>query len=348
MAISKMILMKFALVFLIPAVVLFGQVTPKTNPRVVAAPTFACDQKTLGPRFAGANIESIVKRVKALASAQPKSEFETTAQYQKRIQGDGEELAFVIPTYSDDQPVHGLGSWFQYDADAAAMTMQVVHGSEATMSDDGWVQSFDLTSQSSYGRDYIGMNGFGATTTVTPKKETIYGLSWVLTIKPGGGFEAVQYKEVAEIMKGDILGTTKITIPMTPTEARVMKPFLKMAIFAQNRPHIFKTKDYHGATLDYPYEVETTGYYLDVTVEHLVVFDSRTGKILKTVPECEPEPALTPGQKSEVESFANSLTQGQVEGIESRVRARCSTLWNLPDMTPDEVSEWKACRKLGF
>jgi hypothetical protein len=276
---SGAILMKFAvLIFLIPATVAFGPVAPRpTSLRAGAAPTFACGQNTFGPGFAGANIETVITQVRASAQGQPKSEFETSGQYERRQGWNEESLVFVIPKETDGANVdQAIKAWVHYDADAGAMTVKASRAGHTMMSSNEpfmWLVGFDLVSHSRYGREYVGTNGFGAKTIVTEEKRTIYGLAF-----------APKDSRMVLQSTGEL---DPVKIAMMPEQARTLKPFLRMAMVVQTRPHVFETEDYHSATLDYPWETSTAGYYLDMSLEHLVVFDSRTGKILKMVPDCD-------------------------------------------------------------
>jgi hypothetical protein len=54
---------------------------------------------------------------------------------------------------------------------------------------------------------------------------------------------------------------------MTPEQARAVKPYLRMAVVVQSQAHISQWQNYDAPTLDFPSEISTTGYYLDVTVQ---------------------------------------------------------------------------------
>jgi hypothetical protein len=94
-------------------VVAFGSFAQTTISSAASA-TFPCGQTTLGPNFAGGNIEAVIGRVNASASAAPRSEFETTAQYYQRIESASEQLVFLIPKDAAE---------VRYDADANTTTV---------------------------------------------------------------------------------------------------------------------------------------------------------------------------------------------------------------------------------
>jgi hypothetical protein len=116
---------------------------------------------------------------------------------------------------------------------------------------------------------------------VTSEKQIVYGLAFAPSEDRNDPSEA--YKARAQMAQ--LGGPVKLT--MTPEEAKSAKPFIRLAAVIRSESRIHEAHDHIQPELTFPHEINVTGYYLQMTVERLFVFDSRTGKILKTLPYCE-------------------------------------------------------------
>jgi TonB family protein len=315
---------------------------PSVRHAVAAAP-FACGQDTFGPGFAGANIETVIKRIKASPAAQPKSEFETTEQYKRRTHGSGESLVFVLPKDSSKltDSLHKVGDGvyydIHYDADTATMTIGIendfrqVEDSKPEdylkIASKDWVQpkqflAFNLIRHASYGPKYVGSNSFGVKASVTSQDNTVYGLAFTLPKDPDpDDYHSVYGQSPANAYGNALIAAHEardrmsvmggpVIIGMTPQQAQAIKPFLRLAVVAQIQPHVYEVEDFFGPSLDAPRAVWNHKKYLDMTIERLVAFDSRTGKILKMQPGCE----------SSADNQANNAEKEPGQPISSRQR----------------------------
>jgi hypothetical protein len=67
-------------------------------------------------------------------------------------------------------------------------------------------------------------------------------------------------------------------------EAKQLKPFLTALVVCKEIDgQVYKTDDYSKPTIDNPAELVWHNYYLRVSVERVVIVDSRSGRILKSV-----------------------------------------------------------------
>jgi hypothetical protein len=244
-----------------------------------------CAQDSFGPGLTGDSIEAAIKRLQSSTTANPKSEFETTEQYQKRLASATESLVLVIPP-SRNAP----NAFYQieetevkYDADTGTMSVGLARGGhfeiDIESADYSKFQAFDLVSYTKPRPGYVGQNAYGVARRVTGEDETLYGVALSLRSRNTSyGFNAEQ------------LGG-KVVFDISPVDAKEVKPFVRLAVCVNAQPRLYKVTNFYQATVTNPHERKSTAYYLDIAVQRLAAYDSRSGKILTSQePDFEKNP----------------------------------------------------------
>jgi hypothetical protein len=219
-------------------------------------------QDTLGPAFKGNNIEEVIKHVTASSGASPKSEFETTQQYEKRIAAT-ERFIFVGPNPPADpnEPFYTEVADFKYDADSQTMSVSV-DGLTEYDQDVKWFLAFTLVARVKILPSYMGENTFGVHKAIRKQTVEMFGI----------GVEG-EYRDLLRQKYG-------ASCSIAPDEARTVKPFLKVGFVVLCKPVIHRTHDHHTPTLSNPFDNTLNGVFVSSTIQAILIFDSRTGKVL--------------------------------------------------------------------
>jgi hypothetical protein len=207
----------------------------------------------------GQDIETEVRR---LIAAPPRSEFETTQQYEaRRPAPSAKEFAFSLPTGKNDGDVVS----FAYSADDQAMTLDVwgVDSATAVYGRAAGKESLLVKRHLVNKRQYIGSNAFGVKTLITSETNN----QFYIVMVTGDAMDAV---------------SGKYSWRMTTAEAKASKLLLRLLVLCkETEAPVYKEDDYGRPTTDYPFEHIWHNYYLPVSLTNVVVVDSRSGRIVK-------------------------------------------------------------------
>ena len=215
----------------------------------------------------GQDIESVIKRLIASGATLPKSEFETTEQYGKRmsLSLDRSQLLFLLPLGEEDADVVRL----KYDADNQLMTAEVWGVTNWLMDlerDDKEKRAYfqvKVKERLLSSRQYVGSNAFGVNKSIAFKEYDEFGLAL-----DNNGILSQEHPT--------------FTWTMTADEARLVKPFLRVAVrCVQNAGGIYRDDTHGKPSIDWPKEFVTHLYYLPVLAEEVWILDSRSGKLVK-------------------------------------------------------------------
>jgi hypothetical protein len=219
---------------------------------------------TFGPGFLGHDIRTVIA-----SFPEPKTEFETTDQYQNRLDSfiaqHQQQYVFVNDPKEDNH--EDMGD-FKYDADDEAIYRTIKLYSSG---DDG--RSILLRSKLIDRGSYVGSNAFGVRKLVTKWDQTNYELS--VTTK--------SEFFVNDDLYNDFIWLIKIKVPMIASEAAAAKNYLRIALVCTLvGSDIVHTDTYRGATITDPTEVHLHDRGLPVVINKVLIFDSRTGHIQPT------------------------------------------------------------------
>jgi hypothetical protein len=123
-------------------------------------------------------------------------------------------------------------------------------------------------------RTYVATNGFGASREITEIHGDDYGV--VLTTAS---------KIILEDgLKYNGQHTPSFSLTLSLDRAKALKANLRLAIVcALNDPRVLKTVKFESATLSSPYQINWNESYISVSLEQLLLFDSKTGEVLTRV-----------------------------------------------------------------
>lgn len=239
------------------AITAFGQ-TPVKSP-VSKSPPRAI------PAF-GTDIQDLIRRLTLRGAVKPKSEFETTQQYEDRADALLEEFD---KKYTFVKPYGELD--FSYNADDAQMLARVplsVFAREAWLADpkSPRLVSIALKSIITGERRYAGSNAFGVSRVITARTFDEFGIIF-----------APDSPTVYGGLIGDLFGK----IPMDAARAKTVKPNMRIVLTGRLADsNIHETLTQTGATLDSPTEVKIHQRYLLITLEKCEIVDIRNGAVV--------------------------------------------------------------------
>ena len=221
---------------------------------------------SLGPGFLGHDIRAVIANFEKSAPG-PKSEFETTEQYEARLatsKHNQQQYVFVndpiVDAYYVGDELNDPGE-FVYNADGHRFfrTIKMYHLQGVI---DG---VFVLRSNTTATGQYVATNAFGVRKVVTRFVKNVYEL------RVTDGYFVV----------GDRDWSINIAVPMQVTEAISLKNHLRLAFVCTISGSEVKREDQTiEATASDPREVQLHEIGLPVRIDKLWVFDSRTGGII--------------------------------------------------------------------
>jgi hypothetical protein len=236
-----------------------------TNAQVAAAkPETPFDDTIakLPPAFAGNTVEWVLKN----RTIPPKGEFETTAEYNERLEKFQSELYIFVPNEPES---------FDYDADAETFSAKIYPSVTDVHSRIGWYfRPFDVHRTTLSESTYVGSNAFGAKALVTKTKSKV---------------TQVVVSETEDILRHSF-DSINISFKLPRDRARSVKPNLRLAFICSPKAEQFEPAtpsdakgatgyDISEATLDSPTERWTYYVALRAELRQIWVFDRSTGEV---------------------------------------------------------------------
>jgi hypothetical protein len=290
--------MRLALAFLLHSMAVAqipSKATPKQAPLQTAYLTnpVSLSLETVGPSFKGHDVVAIVAELKRSPLGAPKSEFETTPEYEQRMQSllgsRSRQYVFVLDQFSATP---------SYDADKMVMNVKVtapfvtglfdseMHIVNNPTEDSMYLSSgLELRSTLRSTTHYIATNGFGVKVTVTRSTFDEFG---VVISKDDALFGDIE-------PCCDRIGTREsvLAVDMDIPTAKAVKQYLRVALVCTLvNPTIYEGTDEYSATISDPRETRIKQQYLLVHPDELWVYDRRSGHIFgKYVAAYEPSGA---------------------------------------------------------
>jgi hypothetical protein len=235
---------------------------PAVPPAIYFTGTFSVASEKLPPSFIGQDIEAVIRKMTTSAGGLTKLEFETTEQYEERLQStiNPSPLIFALRVGEDDGDVVS----FQYNADSQMMTAhlwRVLPFGSSYVPADLRPRFEVLIKRRVVGKSkYLGANAYGAKTVVHSEKHAEFSLAFsngLLASKDGA-----------------------FSWPMTVGAAREAKPFLRVAVVAvQNQSTLYTDESQSKPTMETPVEFITRRSYFPAEVIEVWIYDFRSGKV---------------------------------------------------------------------
>jgi len=227
----------------------------------------------LGPNFMGQDIKAVFDAIKNAPALKEKSEFETTADFEKRRAGFMEK-----PLYANLEPWSPMGfvvgeailsdQKFEYDADSKTLTLTFTPSTDYLGSGlhQPPLHSIPVRTTRVGQRSYTGTNAFGAVVDVDSKSYVQYGIlnhdTWLFSTGKYGNPER------------------KYSVQMTPDEAKVLETAPKLLVICHLvSPWLREEAGWDDATLDVPIAVHTQYNYIQAIPEQLWIFNQKTGVV---------------------------------------------------------------------
>jgi hypothetical protein len=211
--------------------------------------TVSAADVVLKPNYTGDDIEQLFKS----SGIAPKSEFETTAQYEARLNAariSGKRLVLLLDDVREQT--------FKYDADAGMMTATIPTSRVRFLSEPNYPTHTVIRVHKSERRDeYVGQNAYGAERHISRTRGDEYGVVISQSFN------------------------RPLVFPLDSTAAREAKPYLHLGFactILDDKP--LKDLTYHEPTISEPYDLAINEHYLPVSIGEVFVFDARTGVAL--------------------------------------------------------------------
>lgn len=213
--------------------------------------------------FAGNTVEWVLKN----RTIPAKGEFETSAEYNQRLEKFKSELYAFVPNEPEN---------FDYDADTETFAAEIYPGITDVHSRSGWYfRPFDVHRTKLSEATYVGSNAFGAKALVTKTKSKL---------------TQVVISETEDILHHSF-DSIDISFKLPRDTARSVKPNLRIAFICSPKPEQFEPatpSDVKGATgyaisdatIDSPTESWTYYVALRADLRQIWVFDRSTGQVL--------------------------------------------------------------------
>jgi hypothetical protein len=204
---------------------------------------------TITPNFIGDDIEKSLQ-----PSVSPKSEFETTAQYEARraaARMTGKQLVLLLDDAREET--------FKYDADTGMMTATIPTSKVFFLLEPNrpTYQVIKVHKIDRQKDEYTGQNAYGAERRIERLRSTLYGV----------------------VINQNFNST--LVFPLDPNTARETKPYLHLGFACTvTNDALLKNLTSHEPTIKEPYDVAILENYVQVALSEFFVFDARTGVAL--------------------------------------------------------------------
>lgn len=227
------------------------------------------DGPSIGPKFTGHDIKGEVAAVKRSPASQPKSEFESTDQYQARVAAykGPEKMAFRLFNEVDGE----ANVEANYDADSQVLTIDIKPLTYSIDGHDASVDGFLLKRDSLGTQKYVGSNAFGVKKMITRQDYAEYGA--LLSAD-----DPVFVKDAFESFGHPI---ARFRIQMKPMEAAIIKTALRAVLVCTVAdPKVFHDTTSDEPTISHPYETNTLRQFMPVTTRELILYNDITGQVV--------------------------------------------------------------------
>lgn len=227
--------------------------TPKAIQHIEGS--FDVNTEKLPPDFRGHNIKKVIEKWSKI----DKDEFETTAQYEEKLEKIGINNVLV---FREDAIV-------RYDADNQRLLIKAPWGRIIE----------EVTNLGSY----MGQNAFGVKKKINRIDYVFYALKTRIALDFDEHFEWIEDKN--DSYRYEIMS-------ILPEEGKRIKDDLKWLIICKIKPADLErynstnsitglSRSHYKATIDDPLESKRTVYFLSVEVNEVWLFNFKTGEILK-------------------------------------------------------------------
>ena len=239
------------------------------------------------------DIESLVRQLVALGSG-TKGEFETTAQFDARVQRASQPDKQYTLTYctglqqSSSFSIFGACD-YAYDADQGTMTVYIGMEERQFKPDYTPVPAVRIKTVTRRTEHHVGTNSFGAVVPFTSRFDEDFGVvpsqasvSWFVSLEPTSPEEArlgTEYAKLREMYPTS--HAPAFSFPLGVEKARDIKASLRlMLVGTVPGLLVYREDSFDAATVSDPLEVTTRRFYVQFSVNEVRIIDSRTGNVL--------------------------------------------------------------------
>jgi hypothetical protein len=217
----------------------------------------------LPPKYFGNDPKAIFTALEERKGKAEKSEFETTEQFQKRLEKEN-SMPIIGKIKSDDLlSLQVNDAVFKYSADTSEMNiyLNLDYGERAIT-----LSYIDINI-----RSYLASNSFGASTIVKNSDHEKYAAV------------PINY---TEFPYRDTIGQHYIgvKIALNPNEAKKAKNDMRVLLIAKlTDPLISENQRYHGATFSSPYNGVFSDRYIHINLSEIWIYNQKTGQIYSKI-----------------------------------------------------------------
>ena len=251
----------------------------------------------LPSHFVPTNPAELYAAASRILVAPEKSDFETTAQYQARIEAlaqkvllrglkASDDFAFVLrpSSRSISGPLEKQDDFLtmdfvdtKYNADSEQMFVLVPTDTGAIGTDYKWVSAIHRSV--SYGAPYVGQNAFGVRRLIRRIKTDTFELD----VADYDWLSLYCTDDTEEQVKAGLYGLGKMfSLTVPPEEARVLSDDIEVIMIGRLRaPFTSHSIDGNEPSLENLKDLTRVHHLLHISLDQLIIANSRTGRILK-------------------------------------------------------------------
>lgn len=228
---------------------------------------FDTSASSLAPRYRGHDAEAMFTRLSAVAK---KGEFETTSEYQRRLEGLLSSRTIGTLTYRSTYAflVDDLDLTTSYDADAGTLTLSIdVKHYADEESGTNW-SAFSSRSISTENASYIASNPFGVKVRVRSGTLEQYEI-------------AFNNRDQLPGFNSEMDPSIILNVALEPKEAQAISKNVRvLAICRLVQPFATSETDHHQGTVDNPLDLLVKSHYIHAQLLGLWVYNISSGRVL--------------------------------------------------------------------
>jgi hypothetical protein len=249
--------------------------TPAAPKSKASAPNIPKSKATSTQRPTTDDIESVVRQLVALGPG-IKGEFETTAQFEARVQKTSQPDKQYTFSYCAGLNPSSSGVPFgvcdyAYDADKETMTVYMDMEERHFRPDYNSLPAIRIKNVTRRTEHHVGTNSFGARVQFTSRFDDDFGVvlsqasvSWLVSLSRSSPDPAFSFPLSIETVRGIKASLRLVLIGTVPGIL------------------VYRDDSFDAATVSFPFEVTIKRFYLQFSVIEVRIIDSRTANVLAT------------------------------------------------------------------
>lgn len=229
-------------------------------------------ESSLGANFSGHDVKALYRQ---LSSAGPKSEYESSAEFERRMQGALDSF----PSAVKDGPLCVVGQTHfissTYDAESQVLTVRALSTYGNQRVQNGELVRYAAVYGGEEGRidsSYMATNAYGASVRVSKLVRDAYYVS----------FDRSRVEQAAK-RKGISFNaaTLSVEIPLSGGDAQLLRPNLDVAyIYRVGVPYTAMRTRYKTPKIDDPTDHEERQFFVTGDLYGIAIFNRETGEVV--------------------------------------------------------------------